>query len=88
MFQGGLVMLKRKLALASLVLALGMMALPGAQAAALGTPTESMSAIDGNVVAARFCPITIQCKIGRRAKCEYSKRQHRCVCRCVPKAPQ
>ena len=81
-------MLKGKPALTSLVLALGITALSGAHAAGVGTSNEALSAGDGNVVPARFCPITIQCKIGRKAKCTYSKSQHRCVCRCVPKAPQ
>jgi len=74
-------MFKRKLTLASLVLVLGI-------AAGIGGSSDAISAIEGDVVAARFCPINIQCKMGRKARCSYSKRQQRCVCRCVPRAPQ
>jgi len=81
-------MFKRKLTLASLVLVLGIAALPGAHAAGIGGSSDAISAIEGDVVAARFCPINIQCKMGRKARCSYSKRQQRCVCRCVPRAPQ
>ena len=80
-------MLTRKPSLASLVLVLGIAAASGASAAGVAAP-GGFSPIDENVVAARFCPITIACKIGKKPKCEYNKHRHRCVCRCVPRHPQ
>jgi hypothetical protein len=81
-------MLKRKLGLALLVLELGIAAAPGASAAGISTPGAAFTPIDENVVAVRFCPVRIFCRRGTVARCHWSPRLHRCVCRCVPRFPQ
>jgi len=81
-------MSKRKLGLASLVLALGLAAAAGASAAGVATPGAAFSPAEENIVAARICPITILCRRGYKPYCHYSRLRHRCVCRCVPRYPQ
>jgi hypothetical protein len=81
-------MTKRKLGWASLVLALGILAAPVGQAAGVSTGAGAFTPVDEDVVAVRFCPITIACKQGTKAKCTYNRHRHKCVCRCVPKHPQ
>jgi hypothetical protein len=78
-------MLRRKLSLASLVLVLGVAAASGASAAGVATP-GTLAPIDGNVVAARSCPITILCRKGTVPKCGIT-RTGKCGCRCVPRHP-
>jgi hypothetical protein len=80
-------MAKRILVLASLVLALSVAAVSGAHAAGMTTPNANFTAIDRDVVAVRFCPITILCKRGTVGKCHYSTNRHHCVCHCVPRHP-
>lgn len=81
-------MTKRRLGLAALVLALGIVVAPGGHAAGISTGAGAFTPIEGNVEAVRFCPITILCKKGTHAKCAYNKHRHKCVCRCVPNHPQ
>jgi len=81
-------MTKRKLGLASLMLALGIAAAPAVQAAGVSSGAGAFSPVESNVVAVRFCPITILCKKGTHAKCHYNSYRHKCVCHCVPKHPQ
>jgi hypothetical protein len=78
-------MAKRTLVLASLVLALGVAAVSGAYAAGMTTPNANFTAIDRDVVAVRFCPISILCIKGKVPRCHYSTYRHRCVCTCVPR---
>ena len=76
-------MLKRKFALVSVVLVLGVAA---AQAAVIAPANEAFSTIDRAVeVKHKFCPIIIDCIKGKVGKCHYSTLKHRCVCRCVPR---
>ena len=81
-------MLKRKLGLALLVLALGIAAAPSASAAGMSTPGTAFTPIDENVAAVRFCPVRIFCVRGKVARCHWSPIRHRCVCRCVPRFPR
>ena len=81
-------MAKHKLGLAALVLALGIAVSPGALAAGISTGAGAFSPVEQDVVAVRFCPITILCKKGTKAKCRYDSHRHKCVCHCVPSHPQ
>jgi hypothetical protein len=80
-------MTKRKLGLASLVLALGVVAVSTAYGAGMTTPGSNFSAINREVVEVKgkFCPIIIDCIKGKVGKCHYSSYRHRCVCKCVPR---
>jgi hypothetical protein len=79
-------MTKRKLGLAALVLALGILAAPGAQAAGVSTGAGAFTPIEQTVVPVRFCPITILCKKGTHAKCHHH--HGKCVCHCVRNHPE
>ena len=80
-------MAKHKLGLAALVLALGIAAAPGVQAAGVSTGAGAFTPIESDVVAVRFCPIRILCKKGTHAVCRYNSYRHKCVCHCVPRGP-
>jgi hypothetical protein len=80
-------MTKRKLVLASLVLALGIAGASTAQATGISTGAGAFSPVGENLVGVRFCPITILCRKGTHAKCHYNTHRHKCVCRCVPNHP-
>ncbi len=81
-------MTKHKLGLAALVLALGIAASAGAQAAGIASGAGAFTPVEQNVVPVRFCPITILCKKGTHAKCHYNSHRHKCVCTCVRNRPQ
>ena len=80
-------MAKYKLGLAAFVLALGIAAAPGAQAAGVSSGAAAFTPIEQNVEAVRFCPITILCRKGTHAVCRYNSHRHKCVCHCVPRGP-
>jgi hypothetical protein len=80
-------MFKRTLTLAAFMAVFAIAAASGAFATGIVMPNEGLATIGGNVEPVRFCPITIACKKGTKAKCEYNKKRHRCVCRCVPRHP-